>query len=141
MRQRVILLKRILLGAWALWWTIVFASNLADVGRVLQVLPDWWRFASGNFSAIESTTARYGAGVIVWEASGSLLFWHAWWRYRDRASGRTAVYFAFTVGLTLWLAFMIADEICVQYRLASVHVGLLVAQLVTLLALELLPEE
>lgn len=36
---------------------------------------------------------------------------------------------------------MIADEVCIAYAVQATHVRLLVAQLLTLLAIELLPEE
>ena len=38
-------------------------------------------------------------------------------------------------------AFLIADEICLAYALEATHLRLLTSQLVTLLAIELLPEE
>ena len=46
---------------------------------------------------------------------------------------------AFSVGIALWAAFMIADEIFMQYNNERSHVLLLVGQLVTLVSLYQLP--
>ena len=146
----VILLKRILLGFWAAWLSIVLLSNLADAGNEWGLLHGSWSFKSGNFLAITETTARYGtsdmtcrilfAGVILWEGIAAVLFWRAVALYRDRITGRPALYTAFTISLGLWGAFVLADEICIAYAFEGAHLRLFTAQLVTLLAIELLPE-
>ena len=41
----------------------------------------------------------------------------------------------------MWLAFLIADEIFIAYAVAATHLRLFSAQLLTLLAIELLPDE
>jgi hypothetical protein len=146
-----ILLKRLLLLFWAVWLTVVFLSNLADAGKGLGLLGESWSFASGNFKAIKETTAKYGtpdflnatlfAGVIVWEGIAAVLFWWAGCTFRGRGSSRKAVYLAFTTSLLLWGAFLVADEVFIAYAVAGTHLRLFVANLATLLAVELLPEE
>jgi hypothetical protein len=148
--NHVLLLKRLLLLFWAVWHTVVLLTNLADAGKGLGLLGVSWTFASGNWALIQETTARYGtpaavnaglfAGVLLWEALAALLFWRAGWSFRDKASPRTPVYRAFTASLLLWAAFLVADEVFVAYSLEGTHLRLLVAQLVTLLSLELLPD-
>lgn len=147
---QVILLKRCLLFFWALWLSVVFLSNLADAARELGLLDRTWAFASGNFKFIQETTARYAvpdwlnatlfAGVILWEAIACLLFWRAGSIYHERSS-RKALYSAFTMSLLLWAGFLLADEIFIAYPQEAVHLRLFVAHLVTLLAIELLPEQ
>jgi len=46
---------------------------------------------------------------------------------------------AFAAGLVLWVAFMLADELCKQYDPERGHILFFTAQLVTLIALQLLP--
>ena len=53
-------LKGGLLALWALWWTVVFATNVCDAAKALGLLGETWAFASGNFGALTETTARYG---------------------------------------------------------------------------------
>jgi hypothetical protein len=149
--NHVILLKRLLLFFWAMWLTVVFLTNLADGGKGLGLLGESWLFASGNWKLVKDTTGRYGtpewlnvvlfAGVIFWEGSAAGLFWRASWSFRGRSSGRKAMYLAFTASLLLWGAFLVADEVFMTYPLESTHLRLFVAHLVTLLAVDLLPEE
>jgi hypothetical protein len=148
---RPILLKRLLLLFWAVWLSVVFLSNLADAAKALGWLDESCPFASGNWKLIQETTVRYEtpaavnavlfAVVIVWEAVAALLFWRASWTFRGRISARQVVYPAFTVSLLLWGSFLLADEVFIAYTLESTHLRLFVAQLLTLLAIELLPEE
>ncbi len=149
--NHVILLKRLLLLFWAVWLTVVFLSNLADAGKGLGLLGQSWAFAAGNWRFMQETTARYGTpaavnaalfgGVILWEGGAAVLFWRAGLSYRGRDSSRKAVYLAFTTSLLLWGAFMVADEVLIAYPVEGTHLRLFVAHLVTLLAVDLLPEE
>lgn len=148
----VLRLKRMLLLFWSLWWTVVLATSVFDAGKAVGLLAEGWAFASGNFLYLEQTMARYGtptwlnavlfAGVIAWEATATVLFWRAWWGFcGKREADRPLLFAAFTVALSLWLAFLIADEVCIAYAVAATHLRLFAAQLVTLLALELVAED
>jgi hypothetical protein len=149
--MNAILLKRLLLLFWAVWLSVVVLTNLADAGKGLGLLGASWAFASGNWKLIQETAARYSipaavnavlfAGVILWEAVAAVLFWRAGWSFRGRGSARKAVYLAFTTSVLLWGALLVADEVFIAYPLESTHLRLFVAHLVTLLAVELLPEE
>ncbi len=144
-------LKIALLAFWCVWLCVVFAGNLCDGLKELGLLGIGWKFASGNFEFLATTTARYGAptwlnallfaGVIAWEGLAALLFGLAW---RDaRCGGLKAcryLYPAFLVGLLLWAGFMLADELLIAYTVEGTHVRLLTAQLATLLVIALVPE-
>jgi hypothetical protein len=147
MNRSAVPLRRVLLAGWSVWWTLVVATNLTDAAKGLGLLPEAFAFASGNYAAIQAATARYGAppwlngglfaAVIVWEACAALLFWLATC-HRDDAGDRW-LYRAFTVGLSLWLAFLVADEICIGYAIGATHLRPFIAQLLTLLAIVWLP--
>jgi hypothetical protein len=146
----VLLLKRSLLLSWAVWLSVVFLSNLADAGKEAGLIGESWAFASGNWKAIKETTARYGtpdlvnallfAGVILWEGVATSLFWYAFWKVRGKKSGHKILYLAFTASLVLCAALLISDEVFVVYPLEGTHLRLFIAFMVTLLAIELLPE-
>ncbi|HEX4589968.1 MAG TPA: hypothetical protein VH120_08575 [Gemmataceae bacterium] len=146
----VVAFKRFLLVAWAVWLSVVLLTNLADAVKGLGWLGESWAFASGNLQFIRETTARYGTpdvvngvlfgGVVVWEGVAAVLFWRAALAFRGRGVGRTAMYQAFAVQLLLWFGFLVADEVFIAYPLEATHLRIFVAQLVTLVAIELLPE-
>jgi hypothetical protein len=141
-------LKRALLFFWAAWLTVVTLTNALDGMKALGLLAEAWPFASGNYRFLAKTTARYGspgwlngvlfAGVVAWEAVAAALFWRAAWRLRR---GRGAARVAFAAGLGLWAAFLLADEVLIAYPVEATHLRLLTAQLVTLLVVELVPDE
>jgi hypothetical protein len=143
--RHVALLKRCLLLFWAVWLSLVFITNVLDGARAARLLDGSWAFASGNYAFLCQTTARYGtpawvnallfAGVIGWEVLAAALFWLSWRTYRGRL-----LYLAFAAGLSLWAAFIVADEVFIAYAVAATHWLLFTAQLATLLAVELLPE-
>jgi hypothetical protein len=147
-----VLLKRLLLIGWAVWLSVVFATNLLDAGKALGLLPPNWAFASGNYQFLAETTARYGtpawlngvlfAGVIAWEGTAALLFWLACARFRGTGKpGGRVLYVAFIPSLSLWAAFLVADEVFIAYAVEATHLRLFTAQLATLLVIALLPEE
>jgi hypothetical protein len=144
--RHVAVLKRGLLLFWAAWLSLVFTTNLLDGLKAAGLLPESWSFASGNYRFMCETTARYGtpawlngvlfAGVVCWEGLAAVLFGLAGLRVRSRRLRYTA----FTAGLSLWGAFVLADEVFVAYAVEATHWRLFTALLATLLAVELLPE-
>jgi hypothetical protein len=146
-------LKRGMLLFWALWFTLVLATNLCDGAKALGLLSPDWPFASDNFGFIASVTAKYGtpgwinallfAGVILWQIVATVLFWRSGMTYRGKDSpSLAAATTALAVGLGLWMAFTIADEFFVAYEtgVEAAHLRLFTAQLVTLLGIHLLPD-
>jgi hypothetical protein len=141
-------LKRGLLLFWAAWHTIVFTTNLLDAAKALGLLSEAWAFASGNWRFLVETTARYSTpgwlngllflGVIAWEGLAAMLFWRAWLT-QGSTEARRHLYTAFTTSLMLWATFLLADELYIAYPVEATHLRLFMAQLVTLLAIELLP--
>lgn len=150
------LFKRLLLLFWAVWLAVVVAGNVADGLKALGVLAESFPFASGNYRLIREVTSPFVsapafasvlfAGAILWETLSMALFWWSGLTFqgaKDAASQRRLA-ITFTVGLGLWAAFQIACELFpseLSYRIAGTHRVLFTAQLATLLAVALLPEE
>jgi hypothetical protein len=142
-------LKRGLLLFWALWMTIVLLTNLADLGQHVGLGANW-PFVSGNYALIAQTVAIYTLpeslalilfiGVIVWEAWSAFLLFRAFAAFHG-AGSQQALYNAFAVSLALWAALVLADEIFIAYSYEGTHMGIFTSQLVTLLAVRLLPNE
>jgi hypothetical protein len=143
-------IARGILHFWAAWFTLVTLTNACDALKAMGVLPDTWRLASGNFVFVTSATAGYGTpkvvvailfgGVILWEALAAALFWRAARRSATPgAAADEAAHTAFGVGIALWCAFALADELFIVYAVSGTHIGLFVAQLASLLFLVCAP--
>lgn len=150
MRVSMATLKQGLVFFWAIWFTVVFATNLFDLLKQFAVLPENWAFASGNYDFMLATTARYTlpdalvlllfVGVVVWEGLAALLLWRAWLVVRSAGDAALPVVTtAFAVCLALWAAFMLADELLLAFDVEATHMRIFTAQTATLLALHLLP--
>lgn len=139
-------LKTGLVVFWATWLSIVFLTNLFAGLKAFRVLPQEWKFASENWRLIQNATQIYAvpgwvsgllfAGVILWQGIAVGFFWIA------VATGQTAGrggLLALAINLGLWAGFMIADEIFQRYEQQSSHLEIFLAQLISALAVALLP--
>jgi len=139
----------LLVAAWAIYMTVIVASNgtdlLASFGWIHTA------FRSGNLAFIQTATRVYFHSrpvdqvllgcVLVWEASAAALLWYgtiAWtgtlWRTMGAAEAGLIV-----VAL-LWMAFAIITEIFVAYDRGvneSAYWVLAIANLVTLVVVSL----
>jgi hypothetical protein len=134
----------VLLAFWALYFGIVALSNLTDLLRSIHLLPADWRWVSGNLAFMASATGKFGvpawvnpillAGVIAWQGVAAVLFWRA-----TRAGGREELGPPFMVGISLWVVFVLLDEFLLIFETGAeaTHLRLLIAQLVTLVFLQL----
>jgi hypothetical protein len=148
-----VLLKRGLLLFWTLYFAVIAASNLCDALKAAGILPGNWRFASGNFALVKKATSIYKApaivnavlfaGVVLWEGVTAALLLRATLGFRGNdAHGLQLALTGLGAGIALWAAFIVMDEIFLDYEsgLEIPHLGLFIAQLATLLAVALLPE-
>lgn len=143
-------LKLGLLIFWMLWQLIVFMTNLFEGLKLLRIVPPYWKFASQNYQAVEQATGVFQApawvprlcflGVLVWQLATLLLFVRAIvFTARHGEFPVAPVTEAFAASVGLLATFMIADEVLKQYDLERAHVLYFIAQLLTLLALHVLP--
>jgi len=133
-----------------MWQLLVFLTNLFEGLKLLRIVPPYWRFASQNYQAVAQATGAYKApswmpqtlflGVLVWQLGTLILFGRALiFAWSDRALRLSSAMEAFTASLSLLAAFIIADEIFKQYDVERAHILFFTAQLLTLLALYILP--
>lgn len=135
---------------WALWLGLVLLNNVLDGLRALRVVPPYWKFASNNLQVIREAAGRYQVprwlpevlflGVVLWELGILILFGLVVVRSlttEELALG--TINAAFAGSIALLAAFIIADEIFQLYDLEHTHVLLLIAQVVTVLAVHLVP--
>jgi hypothetical protein len=143
-------LKLGLLVFWGLWYVIAFTTNLCEGFQELKIFPNTWQFASGNLRAVTEATNTYSPsrrlprllffGVLGWQLMAAFLFTAAIVASMFTGSVHAkTVNAAFIVGLGLWSAFMVADEMLKQYDVEHTHVLFFLAQLLTLVAIHVLP--
>jgi hypothetical protein len=147
-------LKQGILLLWAVWMTLVVILNVFDAFKVAKLLPDTWKFASGNHWYIAEVTKIYGTpawanivllwGAILWEALCATLLWMALATFNG--SSYALINAAFVVGLALWAMFMLLDEIFLAWSVAignsnpmEAHRSTFTTWLVCLMAINLLP--
>ena len=150
MASSLLLLKLGLLSFWGLWFVMVFSTNLFEGFKVIHRIPWTWKFASHNYQPVVLATAEYHApswvpkilfsGVLLWQLITVLLFgWAIVASLEEVSLNWGLVDAAFAAGLGLWGAFMLADEFFKEYDAERTHVQLFTAQLVTVVALHVLP--
>jgi len=128
---------------WALWFAIVFFTNLFGALRAAGAVGADWKFASKNYESVARAVSLYSApswvpralfaGVLAWQLAAAFLYAAAFCAF---ASGGAAsmglVDTAFGTGIGLFAAFMLADEITIKYAYEQAHELLLIAQLASL---------
>ena len=138
-------IERVILTFWAVYFTLVLASNLTDVMAKLNLLPAEFKFVSGNYKLMEKVVAIYNtpaalvavmfAGVLLLELFSATAFWAAAFCF-DAAKRRKWAEKGFCVSLTLWFGFIVADELFVAFDVADLeraHVAMLSCELLSFL--------
>lgn len=147
------LIKRILLLFWALFFSLVCVTDLFDGLKALRLLPQDWVFASENFGFMVEVTGIYGTptwlvgimftGVIAWAGAAAFSFWRAFRGFTAWTDGsRAPTESAFALGIGFWAALLVADELYLAYLttdVSGVHARLLIAQIASLLVVALVP--
>jgi len=140
-------LKQIILLFWGIWFSIAFITNFTDLlhYQYNTTLP----FRSGNYIALEKVIAIYNApyyflnmlflmDIFVQGISATLFLIAAfcWWK---RIYTWQTVNCAFIISLSLWAVFLIMEEIFIAYSYEAVHIRLFIFELISLIAIHLLP--
>jgi hypothetical protein len=146
MEVPVFTLKVALLFFWAAWFAIVSLTNLFSALKAAGIVGKEWKFASPNYEAVAKAVSIYGApawvprllfsGVVVWQLIAATLY--GWAMVSSCSAGQLdapLVNAAFFAGLGLWAAFMLADEITINYEFERTHELLFIAQLGSLIVL------
>lgn len=140
----------VVLGFWAVWWSLVFTTNLFDGLIRMGVLGDGWTFASGNYGYLVEITSVHNtpdfvvavlfAGGVAWELAVAVLMWLAFSGYIRGSPSRSGIYRAFVPAVGFFSAFLVLTEVFIAYSLADTVVRLFVAVLVSVFVIEYLGE-
>ena len=140
------LLVQVLIGFWALWWSIVFGTNFFDGLVQLGVLGEGFTLASGNYGFLLSVTEVHGtpsslvalifAAGVVWELGVAVLTWSAFADALGGMPSKSVLYRAFIPAVGFFAAFLLLTEVFLAYDLATTHVRLFIASLLTLFVVD-----
>ena len=144
-KVNIYFIKRTILLIWALWSLFVTLSNICDGLKTIGILPDNFRFVSGNFGYIQAATQIYYFPVwlnailfilvIIWEGMMCFLFFKSFLKFKEGDNQFTLL--PFLAGIILFGGFLVMDELLITYdRLGAIeqsHLGFLVAFIVSLL--------
>lgn len=149
MRRTPSLAGALLLAAWALYITVITASNLTDLFSSFGW--EHWAFRSGNLAYITKATSIYFhnvhanqallALVILWEGVSAILLWLAALHWARAGSAALAGARRGLILLALlWFGFAISTEFFIAYDRGvneSAYWTLATAILATLITLEI----
>lgn len=142
--------KKIIIIFWALWWLIALWTDV--VGGLAHI---GWLTASWapdtNYPFLAKSLAMYHAppwlvamlfiGIIVWSLISSGAFvWACLALHQPKPIWLKRANKAFTISLCYWLAFFLADQLVMNFELEQNHMVQGGFQLLTLMALYLLPD-
>ncbi|MBC8022960.1 MAG: hypothetical protein H7Y14_07565 [Burkholderiales bacterium] len=141
-------LKLALLAFWAVWFAIVFLTNLFGALKAAGKLAPEWKFASKNYEMVQKAVSLYAAPawlprflflvVLAWQLAAAVLFACAFVAsLQAGAIAAPQANLAFAAGILLWAAFMIADEITIKYAMEQPHELLLITQIACFLLVAL----
>ncbi|MDA0183212.1 hypothetical protein OJ997_23075 [Solirubrobacter phytolaccae] len=135
-------LKRILIGFWAMYFSIVALSNAIDLLDSIGAL-HWTFLDSTNYDFMRGIVKIYDVGptltkllllgAFAVETVGAVLFWQA-------LLGGRRVREALAWSALVWTAFVFMTEFFIAYTSESTFRELLMLTIGTALAVELLPD-
>ncbi len=142
--------KKIIVIFWSIWWLIALWTDI--VGGLAHWLN--WQFSWApdlNYPFLISSLKMYPLpawvpfwlfiGIIVWSLLSTALFcWASIGIISKNKHWFSRTQTAFIVSLSYWLSFFIADQLVMNFNLEQNHMVQGGFQLLTFLALYLLPE-
>jgi hypothetical protein len=143
--------KRIIVGFWAIWWISAFLTDFLGGLYLLNIVTETW-VPHSNYPGLVTSLAQYGApswlpsilfgGIIAWSLLSALAFvFAALTPAKPSQRWRARVNSAFIISLGLWFAFFIADQTVMMFDLEENHMVQGGFQLLTFMAIHLLPDD
>jgi len=146
-----LLLKKIIVLFWATWWLIALWTDIVGGLTHIGVLHASWA-PDTNFPFLVASLKMYPTpgwlpsilflGILFWSLLSTAAFcWAGLGVVQGHAQWMRRAEIAFIISLTYWLAFFIADQLVMNFDLEQNHMVQGGFQLLTFLALYLLPEK
>jgi hypothetical protein len=144
-----LLFKRLLIGLWVMYFTMVAITNCVDLLGELGAF-EWTFLNSGNFEYLHSVVDVYDVGDVptklllggafLIEVTAAVLFWRAILSFGRRAGGARAAFQAICFGTLVWISFVFMTEFFVAYTAEAPFRELLMLMIGTGIAVALVPD-
>lgn len=143
------LFKKIIIVFWAIWWLIALWTDIVGLLAHLGLLQKSWA-PDSNYPHLVESLKMYNvsflvpqlcfAGILLWSLLSTLAFgWTCASLNQPTARWRQRADVAFIISLSYWLAFFLADQLVMKFDLEENHMVQGGFQLLTYLALYILP--
>ena len=137
-----------ILAFWGIWFAIAFLTNVTDF-LIATNLHAPSLFRSGNYSALEKVISIYNTphyflnilfslNIFV-QGLSAIMFFIATFCFWKRVYIWQTINIAFSLSISLWAVFLIMEEIFIAYSYEATHIRLFMFEMISLLALHLLP--
>ena len=143
--------KQIIIVFWALWWLIALWTDLVGILSHLKLINATWALDTNYPFLIESLKIYSPATwlhpvlfacIMLWSCFNTILFIYACAALKQpRTIWLSRANSAFTISLSFWFAFFLADQLVMKFDLEENHMIQGGFQLLTFLCLHLLPEK
>jgi len=145
-----VIFKKIIVLFWTLWWLIALWTDAVGSLAHIKMLNASWA-PDTNYPYLVQSLKMYPLPswapaflfilILLWSFISSVLFcWASMGLISGRAIWMRRAQVAFIVSLTYWFAFFLADQLVLKFDLEQNHMVQGGFELLTFLALYLLPE-
>jgi hypothetical protein len=134
---------------WSCWFTLICLTNIFDFIHAYHGLPDDWLFRSGNYMLLAKVLQIYHTHSAILftlfsldifvQGASAVLFIISSVTFLIKRQITLIVNIAFGISMALWAVFILLEEAFIAYNYESVHIRLFAFEMLTLLALHLLP--
>ena len=143
--------KKAIVLFWLAWWSIALWTDIVGALAHFGYLHATWA-PDTNYPFLEKSLQMYNPpaalililfiAIILWSFISTLFFlWASLGLMQNQLVWMKRARNAFIISLSYWLAFFLADQLIMNFELEQNHMVQGGFQLLTFLALYLLPEE
>ena len=144
--------KKSIILFWTIWWLIALWTDVVGGLAHLNILDTSWAVDT-NYPGLVQSLAMYHVpewlppclffGIILWSALSSALYiWASISLFKENTPiWKERAQWAFIVSLNYWFAFFLADQMVMKFALEENHMVQGGFQLLTYMAIYLLPDE
>lgn len=143
--------KKIIIVFWAIWWLIALWTDVLGMLAHMGLIHKPWA-PDTNYPFLIESLKMYSVSdwiphvcfvsIIIWSLLSTLAFvWTCFGLHQAKSVWMNRADFAFTVSISFWLVFFLADQLVMKFDLEENHMVQGGFQLLTYLSLYILPSD